>query len=561
MKRFFCLLLKSRGFSLTEVMVATVLMSMAGVALMELSQLVNHDSLQLRATRVTLTARARIEAALKNPVSWRQTVNQNAVFNCASTAPGCSLAPSNDGYYDFVLYGVGTGERVTYDPADPTTRYSIRGGPCPAGTGNPDSQCPIKYVARMKPLCQAYPCTNPTLDIKVSLVLEFGTNKPPLNPQKYEYATVRGLDDGSLESACRVLNGTYNSIAGTCLPKTANRSCAGPGQIISSVAADGSLTCAPLYTGQCNPATQVMSGVDANGVAQCAPRSQPPTCPTNCSGGWGPCSTTCGPGTQTYGIITPASNGGAACTSPAPGDVQACNLGACAVNCVGSWSPVCTQPCGGGKLFYSITTPAANGGAACPNLNGDSLDCNTQACGVPVDCAVSPGPCDPATGLKTLTVTQVPQNGGAPCPSPLTQTCAVDCAGNWSACAGGPPAYKTYTWTHPSLNGGLACQYPNGQTDTGPCTTLLQVGSCSTSSFSGRCSNTGNHCDATVTSNGTSVTIDITSNFGYSCNFTLTPAAMGYGGANACMGITSGSANSMSIMPFTGPNGTGGCSW
>lgn len=57
------------------------------------------------------------------------------------------------------------------------------------------------------------------------------------------------------------------------------------------------------------------------------------------------------------------------------------------------------------------------------------------------------------------------------CPAPLTQTCPVDCVGSWGACAGGPPQFKTYSWTTPPLNGGstATCSYPDGQTDATSC--------------------------------------------------------------------------------------------
>ncbi len=95
---------------------------------------------------------------------------------------------------------------------------------------------------------------------------------------------------------------------------------------------------------------------------------------------------------------------------------------------------------------------------------------------------------------------------------------------------------------------------------------LLNPGSCTTNTFSGACSATGNSCTANVVSTGSSVTITMTSNFGYSCTLTLTPASIPYGGWNACMGITSGLANSLAIHPmgpppWSGGPGTGGCVW
>jgi hypothetical protein len=90
-----------------------------------------------------------------------------------------------------------------------------------------------------------------------------------------------------------------------------------------------------------------------------------------------------------------------------------------------------------------------------------------------VNCQGSWSSCDPNTGTKTFTITQAPQNGGTACPSPLTQNCPVDCVGSWGSCAGGPPTFKTYTWTTTPKNGGstATCAYPNGQTDSSGCST------------------------------------------------------------------------------------------
>lgn len=459
--------LNQKGFSFVEVMIATAMMTIAGIAVVSLSQLANQDSLQLRATRVVMTARSEIEAALKNPVSWQQTLAQNSSFKCAST--GCNVAPGG-GYYDFVVYGTQPGTKVSYDPTDGTSRYSIQGGACPAGADSSDSRCPLKYVARWKPICQTYPCINPTLDIQISLVTEFGSKAPPLYAEKYQVSTVRGIGDGSLQSACQTLNGTYNAINNTCYPKNAGKTC-GAGEVISSVDANGNLTCVPFYSGTCDSATQIMSGIDANGKVQCAPRSQPANCPIACVGAWNSCLPSCGTGrVKTYVMVSPAKNGGDDCLLPAPGATQACPDLPCPVKCVGHWVG-CDVLCGGGSDRYQVDIPAANGGDPCPNYNGESIRCNTQACAVPVDCGGSWSACNPATGTQTFTITQAPQDGGKACPASLTQNCPVDCAGSWGACGGAAAPYKTYTWTTLPRNGGSAatCAYPNGQTDPVGC--------------------------------------------------------------------------------------------
>jgi hypothetical protein len=112
----------------------------------------------------------------------------------------------------------------------------------------------------------------------------------------------------------------------------------------------------------------------------------------NCVGDFnasGACSASCGGGTQiqTYRITTPAANGGTACPY-ANGftQSQACNTERCPVDCQGAWSAFgsCSLPCGGGTQSknFTISTPAAYGGKACPYPNGftQSQACNTQSC-------------------------------------------------------------------------------------------------------------------------------------------------------------------------------------
>ncbi len=128
-----------------------------------------------------------------------------------------------------------------------------------------------------------------------------------------------------------------------------------------------------------------------------------PVCGVDCVGdwvksastdanGWGPCSATCGAGTQTrtYRITTQQAGGGTSCPKAnGATETRACpNLPACAqpVNCVGAWGEWsgCSAGCGGGTRTrtYYISTPAANGGTACPKTNGqtESEACNSTPC-------------------------------------------------------------------------------------------------------------------------------------------------------------------------------------
>jgi len=222
---------------------------------------------------------------------------------------------------------------------------------------------------------------------------------------------------------------------------------------------------------------------------------------------WSSCSASCGGGTQSrrYNVSVPASGGGAACPFVnGQTEVRPCNTGACAtnVNCVGSWSSYgsCSVACGGGNRIrtYTVTTPASGTGAACPFANGQtqSQTCNTGACASPVviDCggywtsySSCSASCGGGTRSRNFIVTQLPQNGGAACPSsPRTTSCntgacvpptdpVINCAGSWSsygscsASCGPGNRTRTYTVNTPASGGGASCPQIDGATESISC--------------------------------------------------------------------------------------------
>ena len=97
--------------------------------------------------------------------------------------------------------------------------------------------------------------------------------------------------------------------------------------------------------------------------------------------------------TRTFSISQVAINGGSDClTQIGAIEEQSCNTDACPVDCVGAWSAfgACSVSCGGGtqEQTYSVSTPAANSGSACPAADGAVLEraCDTNPCDVVVDC-------------------------------------------------------------------------------------------------------------------------------------------------------------------------------
>ena len=122
------------------------------------------------------------------------------------------------------------------------------------------------------------------------------------------------------------------------------------------------------------------------------------------------------------------------------------------IDCQGKWSNWgdCSKPCGGGKQsrYWTTTTQPQNGGAACPSPSTETRDCNTQGC--KVDCkgywnswSACSKTCGGGTQSRTWKTTTQPQNGGAACPATQTQSCntqgcKVNCGGywnSWSACS------------------------------------------------------------------------------------------------------------------------------
>ncbi len=465
----------SSGFSLVEIIITTALISTGGIAITGLWQLSQQDSLQLSLTRVIVTARAQIEAAFKNPAAWQKTLMSNSNMSCLTSGSGCSLNtdPGSDGFYKFILYNADS-QKISYDDTDATTRYARDGGFCLSGIPSPSKECPIQYSAQWKPLCNTYPCINPTMDIKVSLKLDPDTLNNQINPLYYGFSTVKETNDSALESACKTLNGIYNSIQKTCYPKYAGKSCSSigkPNQIITAVSQDGGITCGPLYKGTCSPGSQYMSGVSSSGSPTCSPRIRFSKCPVDCSGRWSNCSASCGIGTQTYEILTPSTNGGKDCTNPKSGDTQLCSVPTPCENvskpdptCNGTWS-ACSAGCGGGKSYYTLP-PGVKDGVGCGFKVGDQMDCNQQACGADANCILNWSSCDPLTGQETASIVQAAQGNGRACPATRIRECKVDCVGSWTECSNG---YKTYIWNIQPRNGGAICSTPNGRTDNASC--------------------------------------------------------------------------------------------
>lgn len=332
-------LFKRSGFTLVEISMAMALMAIVSVAVFELSGISSKDNRSLSLSRVATDYRNRILSNIRNPVAWQSTTAFNSSFACFAPGSSCNLNPAEEsqGYYDFVVIGSDPTalEKLSYQATDATTRISLSSSKCESGTPNPSNTCPLKYIAKWKPICSTYPCTNAQIEIKVDLIYDF-PGEVPFNTSKYTMRVVRDFLDTSVEVVCAALNGSFNATTGLCTPKYAGKSCPSY-QVVSSVNSNGDITCKPLYTGQCDAATQLVSAINPSGQVQCGARpacAGPPPPPPPPPPPGDSCSTTfchlnklysC---TRTNGVASPITFMGLSCTDE-DGGINRCTFPNC----------------------------------------------------------------------------------------------------------------------------------------------------------------------------------------------------------------------------------------
>eukprot|EP00929_Paragymnodinium_shiwhaense_P112282 TRINITY_DN80542_c0_g1_i1.p1 TRINITY_DN80542_c0_g1~~TRINITY_DN80542_c0_g1_i1.p1 ORF type:complete len:912 (+),score=204.02 TRINITY_DN80542_c0_g1_i1:163-2898(+) len=202
-------------------------------------------------------------------------------------------------------------------------------------------------------------------------------------------------------------------------------------------------------------------------------------CEEDCEGrwaSWSTCSKPCGGGIRkrTFHVVKEATDGGRRC--PQAPDFEKCNLHSCSTDCDGYWDDwgLCTKTCGGGvrQRFFTVTTPARDGGQQCPYKQQE--ECNMDAC--PVNCDGEWGnwsecslTCGGGSQVKDFYVKTQARQGGEQCKQPAQtrlcniQPCAVDCEGYWSQpgecskpCGGGQQT-RRFVVTKVQAHGGQPC--------------------------------------------------------------------------------------------------------
>ena len=246
-------------------------------------------------------------------------------------------------------------------------------------------------------------------------------------------------------------------------------------------------------------------------------------CPRACAGDWSEwstCSESCGgTGTQSRDFAVDLDASTPNCAGEDETLTVGCGAASCPdvtttgpattlapIDCVGAWSEwsTCSETCGLGAVqrTFTVSTSAENGGAECNFANSgvDSLECNEGNC--PRACAgdwsewsTCSATCggtgtqnrDFVVDLDSSTPNCVGEDqtltvgcGAVICPivsttGPATTLSPVDCVGAWGAwgsCSvtcGLGSIVRTFAVTTDAANGGAACSYTDGGSESSPC--------------------------------------------------------------------------------------------
>ncbi|AGH94268.1 thrombospondin type-1 domain-containing protein [Pseudobdellovibrio exovorus] len=424
--------LNSAGFSLIQLMVGVGLATIVSVAVINMMGFSNQEQKRAQFRNDLLKLKNSFSEVLHQDQSILNTIAATANTNmaCLRNRTACAASLVASGYSPtldrIAIYNSGpNGGQIFYDGrASSSAGFTEKGTKCTgfsaAGAGN--DACPIGYITNWY-VNQTSSDQGLTLTITAKLVF----NPSDTHPLK-TFVNATGSDT-------RV--GQYDVIVSKRVLSLSNLSvvsCSEGGVTLHHSAGYVFYATSSVPLGsRCQQETRVCSVV--NNTPSLSGNYTNSTCVQNCSGAWGPCSVACGGGTQTYTVDVPANQWGAACPHAA-GETRTCNTAACAppavpVNCVGAWGP-----CTAGSQTFIVTTPASGGGTACTHANGATQSC---AATPSTDCVGSWGawstcskPCGSGTQARTFTITTPAANGGAACSATNGQTESQAC--NTHAC-------------------------------------------------------------------------------------------------------------------------------
>jgi hypothetical protein len=498
-----------KGISVVELSVAVAATALVSAAVVSINFNLKKSEKRIAVINNILEKKRYFDTVLSNERSFINTVKniQNINMGCLRSLGTCDVSHVSNEYrpgLDRIVLSDSHGN-VIYDGRETNTKGFTEGGAECLGfdyNGPGNDNCPIGYIVSwhiakaqldsgnnititaktvynpsdsnsLKPVIRALLQSSNVTPYDSSLTISLAPSPPSAPPPNciegsvtlfnggvhtfYESPSVNlGSECKSQTRLCTIVNNTPN-LSGSYTYETCRQDCHGEWTSCSAACGGGTQTFRKFVN---NNAFGVDCPFPDGQTRNC--NEQPCVAHVDCQGSWGACSVSCGGGTQNFTITTPPANGGAAC----PASPQSCNTQSCSlpIDCQGYWSS-CSKPCGGGTEIFTVTTSPANGGLACPS---SPRPCNTESCSQPTDCEGVWSACSAACGggSQSFTITTPAANGGVACPSSPrscnTQACDVDCAGSWGECSatcdGGKQSFKIKQ--SPSGNGAVCPASP-----------------------------------------------------------------------------------------------------
>lgn len=222
-----------------------------------------------------LQVREQIISSLNADDSFSKIVNANADMNCLKTRTDCS-AKKNAAWKISVI---SSDAQVLTDPSNPSQGFTMDGRVCTGfdpGVGNP--QCPFRFEVTWEPICQAGLCANPQNRLVGILIYNNPAKKNDFDVNRLGFTVFSTLQDSTIDASCATLNGSYDSINGTCVLPLAGF--CPKGQIVVGIDDNNNKICKPLYNQMCPPGTRLaIDGTTATGtlicknIAYCPPKT------------------------------------------------------------------------------------------------------------------------------------------------------------------------------------------------------------------------------------------------------------------------------------------------
>jgi hypothetical protein len=460
-------LMSKNGISIVELTVFIAAATIVGAAVVSVQFNIKRGEKKIQVINTLLEKKRQFDEVLKEKETFIKTVKnlENLSMICVRNELSCPAEHVANKYRPdlsrIALYN--QHGNLFYDGRGTNSKgFTDTGAECEGFTygGAGNDNCPIGYIVNWHVAKQDLTDEN-SLSISAKLVYNPSDN----NPQKTIINNlIAGADLSPYDSSgsMSLAPNQSNKVSPSCTVGAVTLYNGGVYTFYESAAANlGALCKSEIRICTIVNDTPTISGSFTSG-----------TCVQNCYGEWSSCSASCGGGTRTFNKLVERNNYGASCGFD-HGEVQACNSQPCPaiVDCQGSWGS-CSASCGGGTQDFTITTPAANGGLACPTPT--TRPCNEFSCASPINCQGSWGACSASCdgGMQSYNITTVPANGGTACPSPITRSCnefscssPINCQGSWGTCSatcgGGSQEFNVTT---APANGGTACPTPSIRT-------------------------------------------------------------------------------------------------